>query len=342
MFLQLFSVQKRSFFLATSIISSFIVFNSCGKYPTLKHDESSSEKIIPLAASSAEITGSGYVPLYLTGNYKQKNVDFEIKETLVDINAGYKYRAITYDGNFPAKTITVEQGTLVRIKIVNQLESEHSLHTHVIKYKPESDGTKSSATAAKGTRYYFWEVTSETPAGYYPFHDHGGPGEGAQSRGLVGMVHVVKPGELNTPSFGVLLHDIDANYLFSMNGTPVTSSGGAGHAGGHGGASNGAATEIPAHLINGKFGMQQENMFELLQGSTIPIGIVNLGENIHNFHPHGNFFTEENGRINDTLALQPGEFRTVLLKGETKGEWMYHCHVPGHPEGGMWSRYVVK
>jgi len=335
----------RNSFLAT-VSFALLALAGCGKYVETKGDEDAHSEEVGSRTGTAEATGNGYVPAFLANGYKTLDVTFDIRESVVDLGNGYKYRALTYDGNFPARTIVVEQGTLVRIRVNNGDDQEHSVHTHVIKYKPESDGTIASATRAGESRSYFWEVTENTPPGFYPFHDHGGPGEGAQARGLVGMVNVVKKGEVSKAGYGILLHDIDPAYLFSTSGAVLPSSAGGagsgGHAGGHGSGQMASTQKMPAHLINGRYGDSPESRFTVKKGEKLRIGVVNLGLNIHNFHPHGNFFREADGTVNDTLALQPGEYATVTLDAEAVGEWHYHCHVPGHSEGGMFGRYVVE
>jgi FtsP/CotA-like multicopper oxidase with cupredoxin domain len=313
-------------------------FFSCGKYPnkTMNDEHKSGAGHL---IGSAEKNGTAYSPLFLQEGYNIQDVNFEVKESIVDIGKGYKYRALTFDGNFPAKTISIRKNTLVRIKLTNKGKEAHSIHTHVIKYKPESDGTLNSATLPGETRYYFWEVTSDTPAGFYPFHDHGGEGESALSRGLIGTVEVLDEGA--KPGFAILLHDLDPKYLFSTSGYPVVEAGGGDHSAGHGGGGSAATGNQPAHLINGRIGDNPASNFSVKQGEKLSLGVVNLGENIHNFHPHGNFYKDSSGKINDVLEVQPGAYQTVELIAETKGKWMYHCHVPGHPEGGMWSNYEV-
>ena len=323
------------------LIGALFLFVACGKYPDGKGNTAAhGEEEVGTRVGEAELTGEGYRPAFLKPGYKTVDVGFEVKETTVDIGGGYKYRALTYDGNFPAATLVIEQGTLVRLRLANRDSKEHSLHTHVIKYKPESDGSVATATLPGQTRTYFWEVTDETPVGFYPFHDHQGTGEGAQARGLIGMVSIVKKGERSKAGFGILLHDIDPAYLFSTTGAPVPGAGGGGHGAGHGGGAM-PMGDVPAHLINGRYGEAPESRFSGKKGTKIRLGVVNLGGNIHSFHPHGNFFREADGFINDTLEIQPGGYRTVELDAEAAGEWLYHCHVPGHPEGGMVSKYTV-
>lgn len=316
------------------------VLLSCGEYPEVKgKDSHNAHEESAQAPGGAELTGEGYVPKFLAAGYKTQNIEYEIKETIVDLGGGFKYRALTYDGSFPAKSIVVEQGTLVRIKVVNRDSAPHGIHTHVIKYTPANDGVGVSETGGGQTRYYFWEVSESTPPGFYPFHDHGGDSEGAQMRGLVGLVNVVKAGESANPGYGILLHDIDPLFVFSTNGEDNGRTRG-GHAGGHGGATS-DSVRVPAHLVNGKFGAQTENTFHINKGQELRLGIVNLGSQAHTFHSHGNSWSESDGRLNDNLDLLPGSFRTVQLKAEAEGTWLYHCHLAGHPEGGMWGNYIV-
>lgn len=322
----------------TVVFLGFLAIASCGKYPEKEEAPEVHNAGIANAPTAAELTGEGYTPKFLSAGYKTIDVEYEIKETIVDLGGGFKYRALTYDGSFPAKMLVAEQGTLVRIKVKNTDSSPHGIHTHVIKYTPENDGAGLSETAAGQTRYYFWEVTTTTPVGFYPFHDHGGDNEGAQARGLLGIISVVKAGETANAGFGLLLHDVDAAYLFSDSGARLPSSGGS-HA--HGGGGEGA-TEVPAHLVNGKFGEAPENTFEGTKGQKIHLGVINLGTDIHTFHSHGNSWTNPGGDTNDNLELLPGGYRTLEINAEAEGSWLYHCHVPGHPEGGMWGKYIVK
>lgn len=317
---------------------STLLLMSCGKYPQKPEVTEIHKSAIGEPPGTAELTGEGYVPQFLAPGYRTLDVEYEVREAIVDLGGGFKYRALTFDGSFPAKTLIVEQETLVRIKFKNSDSEPHGMHTHILKYTAKNNGAAQSQTEAGDTRYYFWEVTQSTPVGFYPFHDHGGDNEGAMARGLIGMVNVVKSGESAKGGYGILLHDLNMAYLFSDSGARLPDNSNS-HAHGMGGE-----TKItrPAHLINGKFGSAPENTFQVKLGDKIRVGVVNLGSNIHTFHPHGNGWTESDGTKNDNLALSPGGFRTVELNAEVAGTWLFHCHVPGHTEGGMWGKYIVR
>lgn len=79
------------------------------------------------------------------------------------------------------------------------------------------------------------------------------------------MVNVVAAGQTANPGFGILLHDLDSNYLIPSSGQS-TGAASAGHAGGHG-SGGASAGEVPAHLVNGKFGTDAANTFEFLKGT---------------------------------------------------------------------------
>lgn len=140
-----------------TLIPLFLGIVACGKYPDRGHAPQVGHAGVAENATGAEKTGDEVSQVSLAPGYKTQNVEFDIKETLVELGGGFKYRALTYDGSFPAKTIVVEQGTLVRIKIANNDHEPHGIHTHVIKYTPANDGVGVSETVAGETRYYFWE-----------------------------------------------------------------------------------------------------------------------------------------------------------------------------------------
>ena len=217
-----------------------VFWSGCGKYPEQTELPAVHSAGLAQTPGAAELTGQNYQPAFLQPGCKTLEVNYDIKEKIIDIGGGFKYRALTFDGNFPAKTIVAEQGTLVKIKLTNSDSSPHSIHTHVIKYKPESDGARLSQLQPGKTQFYYWEVTDTTPEGFYPLHDHGGDNEGALARGLLGMISVVKPGQISNPGVGILLHDIDAAYLFSDSGASTGMGGGGGGHDHYAGAGAGA------------------------------------------------------------------------------------------------------
>ena len=50
------------------------------------------------------------------------------------------------------------------------------------------------------------------------------------------------------------------------------------------------------------------------------------------FSPHGR----------GPVLLGPGMYTTFEFVEDKAGEWLVHCHVPNHMEGGMMARYIVE
>ena len=62
---------------------------------------------------------------------------------------------------------------------------------------------------------------------------------------------------------------------------------------------------------------------------------------IHAMHWHGNVVTLLDGKNVDVVTLFPGSFETAIMKPDSIGRWMYHCHVMEHFEMGMYMHYIV-
>ena len=89
-------------------------------------------------------------------------------------------------------------------------------------------------------------------------------------------------------------------------------------------------------------------------GDKVKIRIVNDSNSMHAMqHPihfHGQRFLvlSENGKANtnlvwkDTVLVPAGATVDILLDASNKGNWMAHCHIAEHLEGGMMFTYVVQ
>jgi FtsP/CotA-like multicopper oxidase with cupredoxin domain len=78
--------------------------------------------------------------------------------------------------------------------------------------------------------------------------------------------------------------------------------------------------------------------------------IVNRSPVDHPFHLHGYFFQvlEVNGKPPEYLSWEDtinvparGSARIAWLPDDRPGEWMYHCHILEHHEGGMMAHFQV-
>jgi FtsP/CotA-like multicopper oxidase with cupredoxin domain len=61
---------------------------------------------------------------------------------------------------------------------------------------------------------------------------------------------------------------------------------------------------------------------------------------LHTPHWHGNVVTE-NGTTKDVIELLPASMKSVDMKPDNVGTWMFHCHVSDHMEAGMMTTYTV-
>jgi FtsP/CotA-like multicopper oxidase with cupredoxin domain len=114
----------------------------------------------------------------------------------------------------------VNAGDRVVITLTNETSEPHSIHTHVVEFPNESDGTGPSVAAPGETRTYTWDAIY---AGTFPYHDHGDEAEGI-ILGLFGALVVHAPDEAPANEHLVILSDFDQGSYKSLPGVadPVT------------------------------------------------------------------------------------------------------------------------
>ena len=62
---------------------------------------------------------------------------------------------------------------------------------------------------------------------------------------------------------------------------------------------------------------------------------------LHTAHWHGSTVLHS-GQRKDVLELMPGSSKTVDMRPDSAGTWLYHCHVNDHIKAGMLSKFEVK
>lgn len=268
-------------------------------------------------------------PYPLTG--VSREYDFTIEDTLWEVGPGAIYEAIAYDGQIPGPTIDVNAGDRVVIRLANASTKPHSIHTHVVEFTQENDGTHPSVVAPGETRTYEW---SAVYAGTFPYHDHGDEAEGV-TLGLFGALIVRPPDESQAREHLVVLSDFDQGEYKSLPGVadPVTGEfpDAGTYRGGH----------QYMHTINGKAYEDAVPPFEGKVGELSRWRVVSIGREFHTWHIHGHRWLDASGRLTDNVMLGPGMYTTFEFREEKAGEWLVHCHVPDHMEGGMMANYVV-
>ncbi len=102
-------------------------------------------------------------------------------------------------------------------------------------------------------------------------------------------------------------------------------------------------------MINGEF-FPDVTIAELERDQTAVIEVRNLSPTEHPFHLHGLHFEvlsvngepPEYRRIEDTINLKIRDTARLLVNADNPGDWMAHCHILPHAEGGMMTVLRVK
>jgi len=266
-----------------------------------------------------------------------------------EVAPGAVYRAIGYDNQLPGPPIEVNAGDTVELTLINNTDSPHSAHTHVVEFVDGSDGSgehtgdaghddnNHGVAPARGRVTVKWNAVY---AGTFPYHDHAHADHGAGevdgvTAGLVGALVVNAPDRPKPDrSHVVVLMDMDLERYKTLPGTAddagVITDGE--YKGGHG----------YMHLINGRAYEDWIPKFAGRVGERIRWGVVSIGREFHTFHVHGHRWIGPDNVLTDNIALGPGMFSTIEWVEDNPGTWLVHCHVPDHMEGGMVANYVVE
>jgi FtsP/CotA-like multicopper oxidase with cupredoxin domain len=266
-----------------------------------------------------------YPPTGVTREYA-----FKIKAVDWEVGPGAIYEAITYDGQVPGPTIDVNAGDHVKITLTNETDEPHSIHTHVVQFTNADDGTEKSLVKPGESRTYEWDAVFP---GTFPYHDHAD--EVAIGRGLFGMLIVRAPDEEPANEHQVVLADFDPLDYKTLPGVadPVTGEfpDEGTYRGGH----------QYMHTINGKAYQDAVPVFESQVGELSRWRVISLGPEFHTWHIHGHRWVQADGTLTDNIALGPGMYSTFEFDEDNPGEWLVHCHVANHMEGGMMATYRV-
>ncbi len=260
-----------------------------------------------------------------------KEIDLTVEEKLWEVGPGAIYKAVAYNGQIPGPPIEVNAGDHVTIHLTNKATKPVSIHTHVVKFTKENDGTDAAVVAPGKTRTYEWDAVF---AGSFPYHDHADEAAGI-GLGLFGMLIVHAPDELPAKEHLVVLSDFETANYKSLPGVadPVTGEfpdAGTYH-GGH----------QYMHTINGKAYEDAIPPFEGKVGELSRWRIVSIGTEFHTWHIHGHRWLDGSKQLTDNVQLGPGLYTTFQFQEDSPGDWLVHCHVPSHMEGGMMARYLV-
>lgn len=269
-------------------------------------------------------------PYPATGVTKQFRFTIEENVKWV-VGPGAIYNAIAYNGQIPGPPIEVMAGDHVVIELRNNASKPHSIHTHITEFTYPNDGVDELADPGT-TRTYEWDPVFP---GTFPYHDHGDEVEGL-IRGLFGAVIVHAPDEPKATEEIVVLADFDQSSYVQLPGVadPLTGQfpDGGTYRGGH----------EYMHTINGNAYEDAVPPFRAKVGDLVRWRVVSVGQEFHTWHVHGHRWVGADGVLTDNVLLGPGMYTTFEFTEDKVGNWLVHCHVPAHMEGGMVARYVVE
>lgn len=232
----------------------------------------------------------------------------------------------------------------------------HSIHPHGVRYTPDSDGAwtaadpdKPGTAVAPGAEYTYTYHVTESSVGTWPYHDHSKPfripgrrrdGSGDKGAatsagmgmdmggddpptmevgaelGLIGMFVLTEPGERRPDrEIYLVLHDLYSGDVPSL--------------------------DRDYDCFNGRAFLGNTPTFRATVGQHVRWHVVALGTEFHVFHVHGHRWKNDAGRYTDSVVVGPATTVVADYVEDSPGDWLYHCHVVDHMEGGMVGRYHV-
>ena len=97
--------------------------------------------------------------------------------------------------------------------------------------------------------------------------------------------------------------------------------------------------------FNGLAEMPDAPLLTALRGETVRLAMANDSAWPHAMHLHGHHFRAiasdgATGPLRDTLLVDRGETAEIAFVADNPGDWLLHCHMPGHSISGMktWFR----
>ena len=289
-----------------------------------------------IGAFPAETEGQGaqlLEPEVLGDGTKQFELTAEI--TPWEIEPGKVVDAWTYNGTVPAPTIKVDLGDRVRIVLHNELPMGTDLHLHGIKnLANDMDGVApiTQPLVQPGESFTYEFVADEVAVAMYHPHHHG------QIKLPNGMLGTILVGDLPLPTGQTVAGEAIPDDLTIAQELPMVLN----DSGAIGFALNGKSFPATAPIT-------------AKPGDWLLIHYLNEGNQAHPMHMHRfeqivvakDGFVLDQPYAADTINVAPGERYSVLVKADTAGTWVWHCHILNHVERetgmfGMVTALVVE
>jgi FtsP/CotA-like multicopper oxidase with cupredoxin domain len=248
-----------------------------------------------------------------------------------------------YGGGVPGPEIRVTEGGTLRVKVLNRLPADTTIHWHGLPVPNAMDGVPHvTQPPIKSGEDFTYEFVVPT-AGTYVYHSHVGL---QLDRGLYGPLIVEpKKEELDYDREYVLLLD---DWLDGVSGTPedtlgeLQASGGGmgggmmGGGRGRGGPGPSGAVDYPLYLINGRTPNDPKTL-NVRRGEKVRLRLINpAGDTTFRVAVGGHKLTvtHSDGQpvepvAVDVVRMGPGERYDVMVEANNPGVWQ----VAAAPEG---------
>jgi len=273
------------------------------------------------AAFPAETEGVGNQPLEPAEVMADGTKRFELTAEIVDweVEPGKVVKAWTYNGMVPGPYIKVDVGDKLRFDVTNELPLGTDVHFHGAKLPNSMDGVApitQELIEPGDTFTYEFPAVREAVAIYHA-HVHG---QTAVPNGMLGVLQI---GDVALPRGRTVSGiEIPADLEVAQELPMVLND-----AGTIGFSLNGKSFPATAPIA-GKV------------GDWVLVHYANEGLQSHPMHQHQfdqlvvakDGIPLDNPYWVDVLNVAPGERYSVLMKLDTPGTWVWHCHILNHVE----------
>jgi len=253
-----------------------------------------------------------------------------------------------------------EVGDTIMVHFKNNTRFPASVHPHGVFYLKDSEGTPyadgtSGADKADdmvppgGEHTYVWDVPERAGPGpndpssiVWLYHGHT-PEVASTNAGLIGAMVITRAGRARSDGTP---RDVDREFfsLYTIYNENVSSYLDANLPLCASGSCDPEDEEFEEsnlmHSINGL--VYGNNHYTMRKGERVRWYLMAMGTEVdlHSPHWHGATLLHNGNRI-DVTELLPATTKTMDMRPDDVGTWMYHCHVNDHIEAGMMALYTV-
>jgi len=251
-------------------------------------------------------------------------------------------------------------GDEIIVHFRNNTRFPASMHPHGVFYSKADEGTpynddnsdKADDSVAPGGEYtYFWQVPRRAGPGpadpssiIWPYHSH--VNEVADTNaGLIGPIIITRrhaarrdgsPKRIDREFVSLFtVFDENVSSYLDINRGSCTS-----------GSCDPDSEDFHEsnlmHTINGLVYGNNQGYF-MSKGERVRWYIMTMGTEVdlHTPHWHGATLLHNGNRL-DVAEILPAATKTLDMRPDDKGTWMYHCHVNDHILAGMMTTFTVE